>query len=193
MDSVEHINIVKDSEIIKKYVKENTFSIDWDFGCGSFNYDDIETYELDDIEEILDDKWQHNDDLLQIAILYKCNDTKLCHTMELCEIKWIEKDLLEKVKNNEKANYFERHCSCDFEFETTVINEKYIRLTITDKNEEPQIKFDEVILKNEFLSEMSRIFNEIERKTDELIDEYGKKNGLSSKEKEDLKTRLYEW
>ena len=113
--------------------------------------------------------------------------------MELCEIKWIEKDLLEKVKNNENANYFESHCSCDFEFETTIINEKYIRLTITDKNEEPQIKFDEVILKNEFLSEMSRIFNEIERKTDELIDEYGKKNGLSCKEKEDLKTRLYEW
>lgn len=170
---------------------EVKFSIDWDFGCGSINYDNLEVYGLDYIEEILDDKWQHNDDLLQIGVLYKCNGAKVCHTMELQEIKWIEDDLLEKVKNNEDAKYFESHCSCDFEFVITHFNEKYIRLTITDKNDEPEIRFDEVMLKEEFLTEMNRVFSEIKRKTDKIVEDYGNRHSLSNNEKEELKTRLY--
>ena len=39
---------------------------------------------------------------------------------------------------------------------------------------------------------MNRVFNEIKRKTNEIVEDYGNRHNLSNNEKEKLKTRLYE-
>ena len=175
---------------------KNAFSIKWAFGYAvDWNFDAIEATEPEEIESILDYIYKRNDDLLQVAVLYEFEDSKACHIMEIPEIVWMRKELLEPIKNNEPARYFDSHCSCDFEFVSEVIDAQYIRLTITDKNTEndPIVKFDHVISKEEFLSETDRVFKEIYAATDKLIEDYSHRHNLSAAHKELLKTRLYEW
>ena len=181
-----------DSKIIRDYVKDCMFSSKWDFGCREFD-DDISVSEPKEIEQILDSIYYENDDILQLGVLYKCGHTRVCHTMEIPEIAWFRKEFLSPIQNNKPAKYFDSHCSCDFEFVSKVINDKYIRLIITDKNDEEKVVFDYIISKDDFLKEMDSVFNEIYKKVDALITDYGDRHNLSNEDRELLRTRLYEW
>ena len=178
-------------------VTENSglFTVYWAFGYTNEHYNSIEEDNPEDIEYTLDSLYKTYDGLLQVAVLYECGKTKACHVMELSEIANIRRNFLRTIADNQPAKYFDNHCSCDYEFVSTPINEKDIHLIITDKNiEDDQIvRFDEVISKDNFLQQTDRVFNEICNKVKDLIEDYGHRHNLSTEQKEWLQRGLYEW
>ena len=177
----------------QEYVKEHIFSIIWDLGCRGLYCEEIEPYQSNDIEEILNELLQGNSDILQIGVMYKFDNEKVVHTMELSEIAEINKDLIENIKNNQEARYFDSYCSCDFEFASIPVDDEKIRFIITDCNNEPIVLFDNIISKDNFLTEITRIFYEINNKIKEIVSDYIKRNNLSPKQGEELLNLLYEW
>ena len=173
---------------------DNTFSIQWSFGCRGLLCEEIEATSPEEVEETIDTIYKENDDILQLAILYSYDKTKACHTMEIPEIKWFRKEFLEPIKNNETAHYFDNYCSCDFEFVSTVVDNQNIHLAIMDKNDDkPILLFEHIISKDEFLQKMDKIFNEIYANIDKLIKDYTTKHNLTEDQRMELKKRLYEW
>ena len=135
------------------------FSITWDLGCRGLYCEEIEPYQPNDIEEILNELLQGNSDILQIGVMYKFNNEKAVHTMELSEIAEINKDLIENIKNNQEARYFDSYCSCDFEFASIPIDDEKIRFIITNCNNEPIVLFDNVISNASFKKKLSKLSN----------------------------------
>lgn len=180
------LNITKNS---------GTVSVSWAFGYTNEDYDGIDEDEPEDIENTLDNLYKNYDGLLQVAVLYEFGKTKACHVMELSEIANIKKEFLQPIADNQSAKYFDSHCSCDYEFVSTPVNEKEIHLVITDKNIENDqiVRFDEVISKDEFLQQTDRVFNEINDRVKDLVEDYGQRHNLSTAQKEWLQSGLYEW
>lgn len=172
---------------------EIEFSIIWDFGCRGLYSEEIETYAANEIEEVLNELLQGKSNILQIGVMYKFNNEKVVHTMELSEIAEINKKLIENIKNNQEAKYFDSYCSCDFEFVSVPIDNKRIRFIITDYNNEPVVLFDNIISKDDFIAEITRVFNEIHIKTKEIVSEYSNRHNLNQEQGKELLSRLYEW
>ena len=174
---------------------DRKFSVKWAFGYANEDYNGIEEDSPEDIEDTLNYVYKENDDFLQIAVLYEYGAIKACHVMEIPEIEWIQKEFLQPIADNKPARYFDRHCSCDYEFVSKTVDENHIHLIITDKNieEDPIVRFDEIISKDEFLQEMDRVFNEIYAGVDNLVADYGNRHNLSAEHRELLRTRLCEW